>query len=170
MDSFKLSKLEYIRPDFDEFRSTLEAGIEKVIIATCYEEVKSIMQEVEERGKEVETMCVIASIRNTLDTTDEYYEKENEYNNVTVPTIMEANMKFNKALLASPYVKDLENEYGKQLLVGMQREIDSFNPELVPYMQRESILTNQYQKLMATAKIDFDGQTLNLYGIQKYFG
>lgn len=168
-DNFKFGELEYIRPDFDSFRAVIESGIEKVTNATSYSEVKAAMQEVEERSKEVETMCVIASIRNTLDTTDEYYEKENEYNNVTVPTIMEANVKFNQALLSSKFVKDLEKEYGKQLLIGMQREIDSFNPDLVPYMQRESILTNQYQKLMATAKIEFDGKTLNLYGIQKYF-
>ena len=30
-------------------------------------------------------------------------------------------------------------------------------------------LTNEYQKIMATAAIEFEGQTLNLYGVQKYF-
>ena len=36
-------------------------------------------------------------------------------------------------------------------------------------MQQEAKLTNEYQKIMATAKIPFDGKELNLYGVQKYF-
>ena len=39
----------------------------------------------------------------------------------------------------------------------------------VPLRQQESRLTNEYQKLMAAAEIPFDGKTLNLYGVQKYF-
>ena len=39
----------------------------------------------------------------------------------------------------------------------------------IPLRQQESRLTNEYQKIMATAEIPFDGKTLNLYGVQKYF-
>ncbi len=39
----------------------------------------------------------------------------------------------------------------------------------IPLRQQESRLTNEYQKIMATAEIAFDGKTLNLYGVQKYF-
>lgn len=169
MENFKFSELEYIRPDFDAFKKELEETTKKVKDATIYEVMRDAMLEVLESSGKLEFMCTIAQIRNTLNTTDEFYEKEVEFITVTAPTTMEANIELNKAILASPYVADLEKEYGKQLLIGMQREIDSFNPELVPYLQREGLLTTQYQKLMATAKIPFDGQTLNLYGIQKYF-
>ena len=36
-------------------------------------------------------------------------------------------------------------------------------------MQQEAKLCNEYEKMMATAEIPFDGKTLNLYGVQKYF-
>ncbi|WP_167957342.1 M3 family oligoendopeptidase [Anaerosporobacter faecicola] len=166
---FKFSELEYIRPDFQGFQVTLEDATKRIQEAASYEEMKKAMLDTLDKSGELEMMCTIASIRNTLNTTDEFYEKEVEFINETAPTVMEANMNMNKAILASPYVKELEQEYGKQLLVGMQQEIDSFNPELVPYLQREGALTTQYQKLMATAKIPFEGETLNLYGIQKHF-
>lgn len=169
MENFKFSELEYIRPNFDAFKKELEETTIKVNDATSYEVMKDAMLAILERSGELEFMCTIAQIRNTLDTTDEFYEKEVEYITMTAPTTMEANIELNKAILASPYVANLEKEYGKQLLIGMQREIDSFNPDLVPYIQREGLLTTQYQKLMATAKIPFEGETLNLYGIQKYF-
>ncbi len=36
-------------------------------------------------------------------------------------------------------------------------------------MQQEAKLCSEYEKMMATAEIPFDGKTLNLYGVQKYF-
>lgn len=169
MKNFKFSELEYIRPDFETFKKDLEETTKKVKAATSYEIMREAMLQILEKTEQIEFLCVLASIRNTLNTTDEFYEKEVEFITMTEPTTKEANNELNKAILASPFVIDLEKEYGKQLIIGLQREIDSFNPELVPYLQKEGILTTQYQKLMATAKIPFEGETLNLYGIQKYF-
>ena len=36
-------------------------------------------------------------------------------------------------------------------------------------MQREAKLASEYEKMMATAEISFDGKVLNLFGVQKYF-
>ena len=45
----------------------------------------------------------------------------------------------------------------------------TFCEENIPLMQQESRLCREYEKMMATAAIPFDGKTLNLYGVQKYF-
>ncbi len=39
----------------------------------------------------------------------------------------------------------------------------------MPLRQQEAALTDEYQSIMASCTIEFDGRTLNLYGIQKYF-
>lgn len=169
MENFKFQELEYVRPDFDGLKKTWEDATEQVKNAKSAEEVKAVMHRVEEAENHMETMYTICSIRNTLDTTDEFYEKEMEYNDNTYPTTLEASMAYEKALLESQFAEDLEKEYGKELFVSMQRDLDSFNPTLVPFMQKESELTTRYQKLMATAQIPFRGETYNLYGIQKFF-
>lgn len=169
MENFTFETMEYVRPDYDEMKRIWEDAAEQVRNAGEYAEVKAVMRRVEEASDHLMTLYSICSIRNTLDTTDEYYEKELEYNQSTYPTVMEAGIQYERAVLESPFAKELEAEYGKELLVSMQRDLDSFDPALVPFMQKEAELTTRYQKLMATAQIPFRGEVYNLYGIQKFF-
>lgn len=169
MNDFTFDTIEYIRPDYDGMKRIWEEAAVSIQNAKEYAEVKAVMQKEEEASDHLMTMYSICSIRNTLDTTDEYYEKELEYNQNTYPTVMEASMQYMRAILESPFAADLEAEYGKELLVSMRRTLDSFNPALVPFMQKEAELTTRYQKLMATAQIPFRGEVYNLYGIQKFF-
>ena len=81
MQSFKFSELEYVRPDFTavgQFADDAKEAIEK---AASYEELKRLMQEMEEKNNHLATMATIAFIRHTLDTRDAFYEKEDEYIN-----------------------------------------------------------------------------------------
>lgn len=169
MENFTFDTIEYVRPDYDEMKKVWEDAAAQIRNAKTYAEVKAVMQKVEEASNHLMTMYSICSIRNTLNTTDEYYEKELEYNQNTYPTVMEASMQYERTVLESPFARDLEAEYGKELLVSLQRDLDSFNPALVPFMQKEAELTTRYQKLMATAQIPFRGEVYNLYGIQKFF-
>lgn len=169
MSDFKFSTLEYKRPDFkavEDFAVSVTAAIEK---AASYEELKKLMAEVEEQSNHLETMFTIAFIRHTLDTRDEFYEKEEEYLNDTLPTVMPKLLAINEAIMNSPFKEDIIKEYGKQYFVQMELQKKTFCEENIPLMQQEAKLTNEYQKIMATAEIAFDGKTLNLYGIQKYF-
>lgn len=169
MENFTFETMEYVRPDYDEMKRIWEDAAEQIRNAGEYAEVKAVMRRVEEASDHLMTLYSICSIRNTLDTTDEYYEKELEYNQSTYPTVMGAGIRYERAVLESPFAKELEAEYGKELLVSMQRDLDSFDPALVPFMQKEAELMTRYQKLMATAQIPFRGEVYNLYGIQKFF-
>ena len=169
MNEFVFSELEYIRPNFEHMGNVWKEATEIVKKATCIEEISEVIKKVDKEYRHVSTMMNIASIRNTLNTTDEFYEAENEYNETTFPTITQYSVEFNKAMINSPLKDEINAKYGKELLVAMQREVDSFDPIMVPFMQRESILCNKYQKIMATAKIPFRGETYNLYGIMKFF-
>ena len=65
--------------------------------------------------------------------------------------------------------EEIEREFGKQYFVSIDLQKKLFCEANIPLRQQESRLTNEYQKIMATAEIPFDGKTLNLYGVQKYF-
>lgn len=169
MKEFTFSTLEYIRPDFDMLENESIKMTEEIMNAGNYEEIKAILMRREKLQSSVETMSTIAYIRNTLNTTDEFYEKEIEFINERIATVTVATTEFSKALLGCRFIDEITEEYGAEYLVIEQRSVDQFKEELVPFMQQESKLTTRYQKLMATAQIEFDGKFLNLYGIQKYF-
>ena len=67
------------------------------------------------------------------------------------------------------FYENLEEEYGSQMFVSMELEKKTFCEENIPLMQKEALLTSEYEKIMAAAEIPFEGETRNLYGIQKFF-
>lgn len=169
MNDYKFKTLEYQRPDFDEIGAFADSMVEAVKKASAYEEIKKLMEEIEKNSNHFSTLCTIASIRHTLDTRDEFYEKEDEYINEMYPTVMPKLLAVDEALLNCPFRGDIEKEYGKQFFVQKELQKKTFCESNIPLMQREVKLTNEYQKIMAEAEIEFDGKTLNLYGVQKYF-
>lgn len=169
MKEFIFPALKYVRPDFELFEKECFKMADKVKSAKSFKEIKELLKYREELQSSIDTMVTIAYIRNTLNTTDEFYEKEMDYIYDKEAAVNVAATKLSKVLLECKFTRDIETEYGHEFLVIEQRKIDQFKEELVPFIQQESKLTTRYQKLMATAQIEFDGKILNLYGIQKYF-
>lgn len=169
MDNFTFPTLKYERPDFEKYEEELKRLAATVKEAEDYQTIQKVLHDMDELISPVDTMRTTAMISNTLNTTDEFYEKEYEYvMNKSVEMEPHQTALF-KELLASRFASDIENEYGKELLLSMKRKVDQFKEEIIPHLQQELALKQQYQKLMATAEISFQGELLNLYGIQKYF-
>lgn len=169
MDNFTFSQLEYVRPDYDKLEAECKKMVEEINSAASFDDIKAVIEKRDKLVSSLATMSTIAFVRNTLDTTDEFYEKEVEFNNDRMAVASVAMNEVSKALLACKFTNEINKEYGPEFLVIEKREVDKFKEELVPYMQQEAKLTLRYQKLMATAQIPFNGETLNLYGVQKYF-
>lgn len=170
MSNFTFSELEYVRPDFDTAEAKAKELTQKVKEAKSYADVKAVILENDAVMSELYTMVTIAHIRNTLNTTDKFYEDEMAFIHQRAPEVEGSFVALTQAIVDCPFTAELDADLGKEYLVAAHRSLDQYDDTLVPYMQEESVLTTEYQKLMATAAIEFDGKTLNLYGIQKYFG
>lgn len=169
MASWKFSELEYVRPDLEAIKNTAIKNTEIVKNATSADEIFDLIKEGQKIDDKLSSMYTLVHVRHTLDTRDEFYEKEYEYITQTVPTIMPYILAYSEALSNSKFRPEIEARFGKQYFAQMDLQKKSFCEKNIPLMQRESLLTNEYQKIMASCQIEFDSQTLNLYGIQKYF-
>ena len=161
--------LQYTRPDFEEMKAFYLDVNERVKAAKTYDEVKACIEEEETFSSRFNTMAVIVQIRHTVDTSDEFYEKEDEYINQNYPELMPHVQAFNLALLASPFKAEIDREYGEQFLKAVKLGADSFSEKNIALLQEENELTNRYQRLTAACKIPFAGEEHNLYGILKFF-
>lgn len=161
--------IRYERPDFEELKAFYQALNERVKNAKSYAEVKACIEEEEKYSSHVNTMATVTEIRHTVDTSDEFYEAESAYFDKNFPEAMPYMQAFSLTLLASPFKKDIDAEYGAQFLKAVKLDADAFCEKNIPLMQEERELTNRYQKLTAACKIPFDGGEHNLYGIAKYF-
>lgn len=170
MEQWKFPELPYQRPDFDRIRSLYTETAAAIRSAQSFEDAERAYLAMDEtEGRIYGLYAELAFVRNTLNTTDEFYEQEIDVLNETAPTLAPLQLECAQALYDSPFRPQMEEKYGKKLFTAIELQKKSFCEKNIPLRQRECKLTTEYQKIMATAAIEFDGKTLNLYGIQKYF-
>ena len=69
-------EMPYTRPDMDDLKQCYEAVITELKNAASYDEARAAFFSLQEKEKDAETMMSLCSVRNTIDTTDEYYAGE----------------------------------------------------------------------------------------------
>ena len=167
--TWRFSELEYERPDFEGLKKQITQLTQKAAAADSAQAVLDVIAEHDELEKHYETQYMIAHIRNTLNTADPFYEGEMEWLGEQAPTLSPLEVAFSEALAESRFREEVERRFGRQLFVQIDLQKRMFCEKNIPLMQRESKLKLEYQKMMASCKIEFDNRTCNLYGIQKYF-
>ena len=158
----KFSEMPYERPDLDKVKRELGALTGRLKAAESYEEARAVFLEKEAAERHVDTLATLASIRNSIDTRDEFYDGEMNFWNAAGPELEEYIKAWTAAMLASPFRKDFAAEYGDLMFVNAEIELKTFAPEIVPQLQRENDLTQEHQKLIASAKVPFEGKTYTL--------
>lgn len=162
------SQIPYVRPDFDAAETALRRAADQVRAAGSYADLRAVYMDQEELLRQISTQESIASIRNTVDTTDPYYEEEMRVLNSRMPALDLLSRQVDAAVLASPYLPDFQAEFGDTLVKDMQFGQRFADERLIPDLVREAELCQEYSKLSATCQTQFDGRTCNFYGLLKY--
>lgn len=164
----KFKDIEYNRPDFDLLLEQLDEKLNKIENASSAEEYLTLLHEFDKMTEDFSQSATIASIRNSIDTRDKFYEKEVEAYDEVFPKFSQAVNRLQNIRLESPYRKDFEEKYGDNITKKDKLQKDIFNPSIMEDRVKEAKLSNEYQKIMGTAAIEFDGKTLNLSQLIPY--
>lgn len=164
----RFSEIKYVRPDLSEVKAGMEALLDEMKMADSAEKQIDQVENIYKLRARFETMSNVASIRHTIDTTDTFYEEEQRYFDLNYPIYQDAVNAFYKVLIASPYRSKLEDRFGKQLFNLAAVTINTFRPEIIGDLQRENELSTEYTDLLASAKIEFRGETYNLSGMMPF--
>lgn len=158
----KFSEIPYVRPDVDKLLADLSAATDRFNAAESAAAQLDVLRDVEKITSSFATMAVVASIRNSVDTRDEFYAEEKSFYDQAGPLIAEQSQLLSLAMVNSKFRPELEKELGEVCFINTEMEIKSFSPEIIPLMQEENLLTSEYQKLYASARIPFDGKELTV--------
>ncbi|HAN20805.1 MAG: M3 family oligoendopeptidase [Clostridiales bacterium GWF2_36_10] len=164
----KFSEMKYERFNLDEYKALYTRLAEEVKNAKNPEEIIKRINEHEKAYSIITTAGTLAHTRHTIDTTDTFYDEENKFIDENMPLLQEAFLSFTKALFDSPFRPELEKKYGSLIFVNLEMELKSFSPEIVPMLQEENMLVTEYQKLTASAQIDYDGKKLTVSQMGPY--
>ena len=155
----KFSEIPYERPEEEAVLSELEQLAEAFRQSTDIQTQRSLIETLQKKTSHWQTMATVASIRNTVDTRDAFYEQEQEFWDRLQPVMEDKMTDLQRAILRSPFRKELEETFGPVWFLNMELQEKASSPELIPLRQEENALCTQYQKLYAGAQIPVAGQT-----------
>ncbi len=164
----KFSEMPYRRPDMDALSSAIEEATRKVEGAASYSDVREAYFALQAMELESVTMFTICSVRNTIDTTDAYYESEMKWLREARARMIPQYKRWKEALVSSAFRKDFEAEFGAQLFRELGATLMTSDEKIIPETIRQGELTQAYQKETATATTNFRGAECNFYGLLKH--
>ena len=164
----RFQDMPYERIDFVKVQEEMGELIRELEAAKSGEEQFEVHQKYYALTDRVMTLMTIANIRFDIDTSDKFYEEEHKYYDEQGPVFSNLVLAYQKKLYESPYRAYLEEKIGPVAFKNMELAQKSMSEALIPLMQEENSLTMEYDKLIAGAKIDFDGRELNLSLLRPY--
>lgn len=158
----KFNDFKYERPNIEEYIKNIE---EQLLLINTNKDLQTeinAIKEIDRLDDELQSMITLAAIRNSINTTDLFYEKEQAFYDLELPNIRAVTSKLDDKLLESNHRKALEKEFGELLFLQTELSKKTFKPEIIEDLQLENKLSTDYNKLTASAKIEFDGGVYNL--------
>ncbi len=154
--------MPYERPDLDELKKKLTKLTEKLRKADSYEAARDIFLLQQQERKHIDTLSTLVEIRHSIDTRDKFYDEEMRFWNAASPELQEFEQEWITEMLHSPWRENFEREYGSLMFQNAEIEARTFKPELIPSLQEENRLVQDYEKLLASAQIPFEGKVYTL--------
>lgn len=164
----KFNEFNYERPDIKKAEGVFKELLANFNSAESFEEQNTLMEEINALRSNIETMAQLVEIRHTIDTTDKFYEEEQNYLDEVMPSYEGIISEYYKSVVNSKFRSELEERWGKQLFNIAELTINTFKPEIIEDLQMENKLSSEYTKLIASAKIDFEGEERNLSGLTPF--
>ncbi|MCM3726149.1 M3 family oligoendopeptidase [Neobacillus cucumis] len=158
----------YIRPNLDEVRAKFDKVLEGFKHADTVEAQSRFMEEINQLRNDLGTMFNLCYIRHSIDTNDKFYKEEQDYMDEIQPEVEGLVTKYYRALVDSKFRPELEKKWGTQLFALAEGQLKTFKPEIVSLLQKENRLSTEYTKLLASAKIHFEGEERTLAQIDPF--
>ncbi|MFE8703562.1 M3 family oligoendopeptidase [Cytobacillus sp. FJAT-54145] len=164
----KFEEYTYTRPNLEEVEKSFEVALEKFKNASSADEQNEAMKEINGIRNDLGTMFNLVYIRHSVDTNDEFYKNEQDYMDEIQPQVEGLVTRYYEALVNSKFRHELEQKWGNQLFALAEAQLKVFSPEIVPLLQKENKLSSEYTKLMASAKIMFEGEERTLAQMEPF--
>lgn len=158
----KFNDFKYERPDFEQVKKEFESIIETFKASKSGQEQIQLVENSFKLFDEIDSMSTLVSIRNSINTKDEFYENESEFMDENMPLISNYSNMLDKLIVKSPFKDELKAHFGDHFFNQIEVSLKAFDEKLIPFIIEESKLSREYSKLIAGAQIEFEGGVYNL--------
>lgn len=161
----KYNDFPYKRLDIETQKELMAGWLTRFENAETASEQITVLKEVDESSREYSSYQSIASLNFSRNINDEAAKSERDYYDSIGPDIQEVYNKLDQAVDASRFKADLTEKWGATFLKKIEMDLKTFDPKIMNMLRKETDLRNEYTKLTAGAKIEFDGKSYNLAGL-----
>ena len=158
----KFEEYVYKRIDITQLQQDIGNCIRELQSSQSYEMFFKIFKEAYQLLDHAGSMQALSRVRYTINTADSFYSAEKEFWNENEPFVQELETKVIKAVLSSSYLEKLKQDIPETYFLLAENSLRAFDAKIVTDLQEENRLVSEYQKLIADAKIEFDGKTYTL--------
>ena len=166
MEKFK--DLKYERPDLKQFKKEVTRLLAQFKAADSFEKADAAFLQMQHLMEGVFTQNTIASVRNTMNMKDEFYDAEIKFFNREIPKQMMLLKKASKALLSSPFRPQMEEKYGPHMFRDTEVQQRLMKLTVILPTIRENNLSTEYSKTAAGCSVEFMGEKCNFYGLLRH--
>ena len=163
----KFKEYSYERPDIKKAQEETKNLLEDFKTANAEEQIQ-IVHKYNEIRNYLNSMITLSSIRNSINLEDEFYKKEKDFWNENTPIISEISDSFYRALNDSKYKEELEKEFGHHLFDQIEVNLKTFSPEIIEDLIEENKIISEYDDLIGSAEIEYDGKINNISDMTAY--
>ncbi len=164
----KVSELPYVRVTLEEVSRVMAEVTARVKNAKSADEVLAAREDYLKILREYSTASCLASTRYTLNTVDPFYAAENDYYDEIGPTVQSDIVRYQAALLDSPFRAELEERLSGVLFQSMEVSRKAMSEAIVEDMVEENKLVRRYSDLMSGMEFTFRGETMPRAALMKY--
>lgn len=159
----------YERPDMMQIKEAFDALIETFNQAEEVSVQIAVVKEINTIRNHVESMGQLVGVRHTIDTTDAFYDAENDFIDEAMPKYMEMVDQYYRAMNASKFKEALKATFGEHIFNIIDVKLKTFHPDILEDLKQENILNSKYTKLRTSAKIMFEGEERNLAQMAPFY-
>ena len=166
----KVSQLPYQRVSMEAFAQEIQGIITQVKEASSAQAVMAARDQCNQLVIRWQTAEALSYMRYSINTADPFYLAEKDYYDEVGPQAQNYLLEYTKAMLATPFRRELEESGAIIPLVfrSFEVELKSISPEIIEDMVEENRVVSQYSQLMAGMEFEFRGEKLPRPMLMKY--
>ncbi|MEG0734641.1 MAG: M3 family oligoendopeptidase, partial [Anaerorhabdus sp.] len=105
----KFNEFKYERPNFETTKAEIDKLLNDLSNSKTKEEFINIFEEINVIRGHINTMATLCSVRNSINTSDEFYDAENNYWDEISPMYSEINSNLYKIIINTPLKEELKD-------------------------------------------------------------
>lgn len=160
---------KYVRPDLTDAKEQFTQLYTEFDKAQSVEEQIQVIDKINALRNKIDSMFNLAYVRASINTKDEFYEKERDFFDDNNGEIVYFESLYYNALNRSQFKEELKSVYGEQLFDLAELYVKQFDESIKDLLNKENKIASEYSKLVASAEIEYKGEAYTFAQMGKFF-